>query len=64
MAGVVDFDYPVRCPLMGTKIDMGTCFDIHMVVCGEAPKWSAPEKIFKTDDFEYVCNSCRYHRYD
>ena len=45
----MDIKYPVNCPLMGgCSIDIGTCFDIHMVVSGEAPKWTAPEKIYET----------------
>lgn len=61
----MDIKYPVNCPLMGgSPIDAGTCFDIHMVVSGEAPNWTAPEKIFKTPDFKDVCNQCKYHRED
>ena len=56
--------YPVECPLMQEKIDSGTCFDIHMVVCGEAPKWTAPAKILEKEDYKSICNQCQYHRED
>ena len=61
----MDIKYPVCCPLMGgQKIDIGTCFDIHMVVCGEAPKYTAPKEIYSHKDYENICNSCQYHRND
>ena len=59
-----DIKYPVECPLMGEAIDIGTCFDIHMVVCGEAPKWTAPQKIYDTENYVDVCNNCQFHRED
>lgn len=61
----MDIKYPVNCPLMGgCSIDIGTCFDIHMVVSGEAPKWTVPEKIYETPNFKDVCSRCQYHRED
>ncbi|NLS84154.1 MAG: hypothetical protein GXZ14_00870 [Ruminococcaceae bacterium] len=60
----MNINYPVECPLMGKKIDMDTCFDIHMVVCGDAPKWTAPAEIYATADYVGVCNACQYHRDD
>lgn len=58
-------EYPVACPLLeGRPISIGECFDIHMVVSGEAPKWTAPKEIFDTPDYAGVCNRCKYHRYD
>ena len=61
----MDIKYPVNCPLMGgMNIDEGTCFDIHMVVSGEAPEWTAPEEIREIQDFKEVCNKCKYHRED
>ena len=56
--------YPVQCPFMGRKIDMDTCFDIHMVVCGEAPKWTAPKEIYEFKNYVDICNQCIYHRDD
>lgn len=60
----MDIKYPVHCPLMGKEIDMNTCFDIHVVVEGAAPKWVAPKKIYETKNYEEVCNSCQFHRDD
>ena len=58
-------DCPVTCPLMdGKPISMGECFDIHMVVSGEAPKYTAPQEIFKKENFAEICNRCQFHRYD
>ena len=61
---MAEIKYPVDCPLMGKLIDEGTCFDIHMVVCGEAPKWTAPEKIYKFENYKEICNHCKFHRDD
>lgn len=63
---MTDIQYPVECPLMHKKIDMGTCFDIHMVVRpgGVAPLWTAPQEILETQNYEKVCNNCKYHRND
>ena len=53
------YNYPVSCPLMGNqKIDMGTCFDIHMVVCGEAPKRTAPKEIYQHKNYVEICENC------
>lgn len=52
------------CPLMGETIDVGTCFDIHMVVEGEAPDWTAPEKAVKHEDRNKICLSCEHHVFD
>ncbi len=60
-----NFEYPVRCPLMNNEpISDGTCFDIHMVVLGEAPKWTAPKEVYKVKDYVEVYNKCKYHRND
>ena len=61
---MVDFEYPVPCPLMEQEINMDTCFDIHMAVSGEAPKWTAPDKIYRVADYVNVCYACKYHRDD
>ena len=34
----------VDCPLMDECVDDAICFDIHMVVEGCAPKFTAPKK--------------------
>lgn len=61
----MDIKYPVSCPLMdGDKIDCGTCFDIHMVVEGDAPKYTAPKRAVKKENFQEICNKCVYHRND
>ncbi|MDD4508143.1 MAG: hypothetical protein PHN26_04310 [Eubacteriaceae bacterium] len=61
---MISFEYPVMCPLMGEAIDKDTCFDIHMVVIGEAPKETAPDRIFKNNSYIDICNNCKYHRND
>ena len=61
----MDIKYAVSCPLMdGEKIDMDTCFDIHMVVEGDAPAYTAPNKAVSKEHFKDICNSCPYHRDD
>lgn len=61
----MDIKYPVPCPLMdGMEIDCGTCFDIHMVVEGDAPSYTAPKKAVEKEGFRNICNSCIYHRDD
>ena len=61
----MDIKYPVECPLMGNKyIDMDVCFDIHMVVSGDAPDRTAPKEIFEHDDFKEICTHCKFHRND
>lgn len=37
----------VDCPLMDECVDDAICFDIHMVVEGCAPKFTAPKKQFR-----------------
>jgi hypothetical protein len=54
----------VVCPLMNGTIDYGVCFDIHMVVAGEAPLWTAPSKATGVPDFKNICLKCKYHRFD
>lgn len=54
----------VRCPLMDQIIAYGICFDIHMVVEGSAPAWTAPEKAINTPNFKDICLKCQYHRFD
>lgn len=57
--------YPINCPLMDNDlIDEGTCFDIHMVVSGEAPRFTVPEKIFHKNNYVEICMKCKYHRFD
>ena len=38
--------------------------DIHMVVDGWAPKYTAPEKAVSKEGFKEICIKCPYHRYD
>lgn len=40
------------------------CFDIHMVVEGCAPKFTAPKKAVQTPDFRKICMNCPNHRDD
>ena len=54
----------INCPLMGDNIDDVICFDIHEVVDGMAPAWTAPEKVVKTPGYKDICNSCPNHRDD
>ncbi|MCD7838211.1 MAG: hypothetical protein LUG65_04790 [Clostridiales bacterium] len=62
---MVEIEYTVKCPLMNDEpIDMGTSFDIHMVVMGDTPKWTAPKRIYETPNYVEVCNNCPYHRND
>lgn len=61
----MEIKYPVCCPLMdGEEIDVGTCFDIHMVVSGEAPKYTAPKRAVTKESFQEICRKCPYHRDD
>ena len=61
----MDITYPVRCPLMDDEeIDEGTCFDIHMVVEGAAPLYTAPAQAVQKRNFKNICISCPYHRDD
>lgn len=52
------------CPLMEEMIEEIICFDVHMVVELFAPKWTAPKKIYETEDYETVCLNCQNHRFD
>ena len=52
------------CPLVEDIIDDGVCFDIHMVVEGDAPDWTAPEKAVKHKDRNRICKNCEHHRND
>lgn len=54
----------VECPLMGGIIDDGICFDIHMVVEGAAPEWTAPEKAVRIKGYKDICLNCPNHRDD
>lgn len=60
-----DIKYPVICPLLNnSRITKDICFDIHMVVCGEAPLSTAPKEIFALKDYVNVCKNCEFHRND
>lgn len=54
----------IKCPLMGETIDDAICFDIHMVVDGGAPEFTAPEKAVKTPGYRDICLNCKNHRDD
>lgn len=54
----------VKCPLMGADIDDVICFDIHMVVDGGAPEFTAPAKAVQTPGFREICLRCPNHRDD
>ena len=57
--------YPIKCPLLNNnEIDEGTCFDIHMVVSGEAPKFIAPKDVYEKKNYIEICMNCKYHRFD
>jgi len=60
----MDINYPVNCPLMEQEIGADECFDIHMVVDGWAPKYTAPEKATSKEGFGEICKNCPYHRND
>lgn len=61
----MDYKYPVSCPLLHDElINEEICFDIHMVVCGDAPEYTAPSDIFANADYKSVCQNCQYHRED
>lgn len=60
----MSIEYPVKCPITDEWLDMGTCFDIHMVVSGEAPEWTAPISATSRDNYKDICNNCPYHRND
>ena len=49
---------------MGTEIDHGICFDIHMNVEGLAPDWTIPEAVRKVTGYKEICLKCPNHRED
>lgn len=54
----------VECPLMEDNIEDVICFDIHMVVEGCAPEYTAPEKVIKIPGYKEICMNCPNHRED
>lgn len=52
----------IDCPLMGERIEDGTCYDISMVAEGLAPVGTAPEQAVNTADFKRICLECPKHR--
>lgn len=54
----------INCPLMGEPVDDGICFDIHMVVEGCAPEYTAPKKAVQTPGYKDICLKCKNHRND
>ncbi len=54
----------INCPLMEESIDDVVCFDIHMVVEGGAPDFTAPKKAVQTLGFRDICLNCPNHRDD
>ena len=54
----------VKCPLMGREIEDVVCFDIHMVVDGGAPEYTAPEEAIRTPGYQGICLNCPNHRDD
>lgn len=54
----------VECPLMENNIEDTICFDIHMVVEGCAPEYTAPEKAIKIPGYREICMHCPNHRED
>ncbi len=54
----------VKCPLMKENIDDVICFDIHMVVEGSAPEYTAPEKAVHTPGYKKICLNCPNHKDD
>ena len=54
----------VNCPLMDELIDDVVCFDIHMVVEGLAPDFTAPKKAIQKQGFRDICLKCSNHRED
>ena len=60
----MQIEYPVYCPLMKKKIDIGICFDIHMVVEGNTPLYTAPKQIYEFENYREMCLKCPHHRDD
>jgi hypothetical protein len=54
----------IKCPLLGTEIEDGICFDIHMNVEGLAPDWTIPEAVRKVTGYKKICLKCPNHRED
>lgn len=54
----------VNCPLMEEKIEDVICFDIHMVVDGGAPEFTAPRKAIQVPKYREICLKCPHHRED
>lgn len=54
----------IDCPLMESDIDDVICFDIHMVVDGGAPEYTAPEKAIQVPGYREICLRCPHHRED
>lgn len=54
----------VNCPIMGECIDDAICFDIHMVVEGMAPEYTAPKKAIGQSGYREICLKCPNHRED
>lgn len=54
----------VNCPLMEEKIEDVICFDIHMVVDGGAPEFTAPRKAIQKSNYRELCLKCPHHRED
>lgn len=54
----------VRCPLLEADIDDVICFDIHMVVEGGAPEYTAPKKAVQVPGYRDICLKCPNHRDD
>ena len=54
----------VNCPLMDGDIDDVICFDIHMVVEGDAPEYTAPKQAVRVPGYKEICLKCKNHRDD
>ena len=54
----------IKCPLMEEDIDDVICFDIHMVVEGGAPEYTAPKKAVRIPGYRDICLNCPNHRGD
>ena len=53
-----------KCTILGTEIEDGICFDIHMNVEGLAPDWTIPEAVRKVTGYKEICLKCPNHRED
>lgn len=54
----------INCPLLDEEIEDTVCFDIHMVVEGLAPEYTAPDKATQTPGYKEICLKCTNHRAD